>query len=61
MSCAKTINQGTGCNGYCTECGRARRGKFREVAGVFVLIRIKSLLSAPNHNPVINPYLTCKH
>ena len=60
MSCAKTINTGTACNGCCAECGRAKRGQPEEGTDVSVLIRAKTLPSASGRDPATRQSLIGK-
>lgn len=61
MSCAKTINTGTACNGCCAECGRAKRGQPEEGTDVSVLIRAKTLPSASGRDPATRQSLIGKN
>jgi hypothetical protein len=61
MSCAKTINPGTACNGCCAECGSPRRGKFEKGTDESVPIRAKSLSPALDHDASTKPSLTFKN
>ncbi len=61
MSCAKTINLGTACNGCCAECGSSKHGKFKKRTDMSVLLRTKSLSPASNHDPSTKQSLTCKN
>ncbi len=50
MSCAKTINPGSGCNGCCAECGKSEDRKFVTETDLPVLICVKSLPPASPHD-----------